>query len=345
MAEDKSITRRQFIRAGARGAALLGLGGVAGYLTDRLGAGATGPAATARVRAPGLAPDDFPRTDPGLILYKEAGRILTGMRRTRGIAIGADDGVYVAGDGALSVFGSDGARLSTAVLSGPPLCLATTDDGIIYVGMKDHVEVYDRNWARRATWRGLGPRAVLTSISARGNDVFVADAGNRIVHRFDASGHLMGRIGRRDGPRGVPGFVVPSAFFDLAVAPDGLLRVANPGRHRVEAYTVDGDFEFSWGRASPDIDGFCGCCNPVNFALLPDGGMVTCEKGLPRVKVYDARGSFEGVVAGPELFAENRRVCTPDDCRTGGLDVAVDSKGRILVLDQVAGTVRIFART
>ncbi len=155
----------------------------------------------------------------------------------------------------------------------------------------------------------------------------------------------MGRIGRRDGTRGVPGFVVPSAFFDLAVAPDGLLRVANPGRHRVEAYTVDGDFEFSWGRASLDIDGFCGCCNPVNFALLPGGGMVTCEKGLPRVKVYDAHGSFEGVVAGPELFAENRRACTPDDCRTGGLDVAVDSKGRILVLDQVAGTVRIFTRT
>ncbi|MBM3243119.1 hypothetical protein FJZ31_43220, partial [Candidatus Poribacteria bacterium] len=50
------------------------------------------------------------------------------------------------------------------------------------------------------------------------------------------------------------------------------------------------------GYLSMDIDGFCGCCNPVNFAMLPDGRFVTCEKGLPRVKIYDADGTFSGVV-------------------------------------------------
>ncbi len=94
-------------------------------------------------------------------------------------------------------------------------------------------------------------------------------------------------------------------------------------------------------------DGFCGCCNPVNFAVLPDGGFVTCEKGLPRVKIHDADGVFASVVAGPEGFAENWRVCILNalsNCQTGGLDVAVDSMGRILVLDPVERVVRIFTQ-
>jgi hypothetical protein len=58
---------------------------------------------------------------------------------------------------------------------------------------------------------------------------------------------------------------VPSACLDVEIAPDGLLRVNNPGRHRVETYTFDGDLELFWGRPSAAIDGFCGCCNPVNL--------------------------------------------------------------------------------
>ena len=140
---------------------------------------------------------------------------------------------------------------------------------------------------------------------------------------------------------------MPSPYFDLEIAPDGLLRVASPGRHRVEAYTFDGDFEFSWGNPSMRIDGFCSCCNPVNFAILPDGKFVTCEKGLPRVKIYDTDGNFESVVAGPESFAENWRVCTlngSSNCQTGGLDVAVNSQGNVLVLDPVESVVKVFTQ-
>ena len=127
----------------------------------------------------------------------------------------------------------------------------------------------------------------------------------------------------------------------LRLHPDGLLRINNTGRHRIEAYTVDGDFELAWGEATAAIHGFCGCCNPIALALLPDGRTVTCEKGLPRVKVYRADGTFESVVAGSESFAENLRQCpNPGDCTRGGLDVAVDSRGRILVLDRVTGEVR-----
>ena len=81
----------------------------------------------------------------------------------------------------------------------------------------------------------------------------------------------------------------------------------------------------------------------MNFALLPDGGYVTCEKGLTRVKVYDPEGNFVAVVAGPEQFVEAGHACDVSaNCQTGGLDVAVDPQGRILVLDPLAGDIRVY---
>ena len=121
------------------------------------------------------------------------------------------------------------------------------------------------------------------------NNVFAADAGNRVVLRYDKSGKLAGRIGEKNKERNIPGLIIPSPYLGVVLAPDGLLRVNNTGRHRVEAYTVNGDLESSWGKPSNAIEGFCGCCNPIGLALLPDGRYVTCEKGLPRVKVYSRR--------------------------------------------------------
>ena len=157
----------------------------------------------------------------------------------------------------------------------------------------------------------------------------------------------MDRIGVKNAERNVPGLIVPSPYLHVAMAPDGLLRVNNPGRHRVETYTTAGDLEFSWGKPSAAIEGFCGCCNPVGLALLPDGRYVTCEKGLPRVKVYSAEGAFESVVAGAESFPENAAatfVKGAEDCRLGGLDAAVDSQQRVYVLDLVTAEVRVMKR-
>jgi sugar lactone lactonase YvrE len=171
--------------------------------------------------------------------------------------------------------------------------------------------------------------------------VFVADAGNRIIWRYDHSGNVKGRIGEKNAERRIPGFIVPSPFFDVKVARDGLLRVTNTGRHQVELYTPEGDLELSWGRPGAAIENFCGCCNPIATAPHKDGRLVTLEKGIPRVKVYTAKGVFESVVAGPESFAENAKVCGPNDCTLGGLVAAVDAKGRIYILDLVVGNIRV----
>jgi len=207
------------------------------------------------------------------------------------------------------------------------------------------VEVYDDQGKQLASWESLGDDAVLTSIAVSKNDVFVADAGNRIVLRYDTTGKLMNRIGGKDKERNIPGFVIPSPYFDLAVGRDGLLRAVNPGLHRIEAYTFDGDLEFFWGKFSSGVEGFCGCCNPINFAILEDDSFVTCEKGLARVKIYDPEGAFVGAVAGPEQLGVTAHICaTPTQCQSGGFDVAVDAQGRIFILDTINNVMKIFTR-
>ena len=287
--------------------------------------------------------------DPALILYQESAEsISTGFERARAIAVGPGDKVYVAGDKAIRVFERAGVLAGEILLADAPTCLTIDTDGNIYAGVADHVEIYGDSVGKNATtWPGLGEKTVLTSIAVVGNDIYVADAGNRVVIRYNKSGKLINRIGQKDRQRGIDGFVIPSPNFDLAVADDGLLRVVNPGRHRIEAYTPEGDLEFWWGKFSMKIDGFCGCCNPTNFAMLAEGSFVTSEKGLTRVKIYDPEGKFVGVVAGPQqlLGHGDSSVCkTVAECQQGSFDVAVDSAGRILVLDTLRNEVRIFVK-
>lgn len=274
------------------------------------------------------------KVDPKLLRYGEAREIALPFKEPRALAVDAKDRVYVAGDEAVAVFDGEGQREAEFTVGGAPRALAVAADGTLYAAMKDHVEVFDATGGRRAAWESLGEKALLTSIAVGEDGVFVADAGSRVVVRCDGSGKVLGLLGRKDAERDIPGLVVPSPHLDVAMSREGLLWVVNPGRHRLEAYTADGHLELSWGKASAAIEGFSGCCNPTDIAILPDGGFVTAEKGMPRVKVYSHEGKFEGVVAAPDRFDRN----------VVGLDLAVDSRGRVLVLDPAAKKVRVFVR-
>jgi hypothetical protein len=284
------------------------------------------------------------KTDPKLITYEETARWKAPHPEARRLAIGHDDTLYVCSGNYVTALNKSGERGTEIALAEPPRCVAADKDGTLFIGLRDHIEVFDAKGTRRATWDSPGKKPWFTGLAVTENDVFAADSGNRVILRFDKSGKLVRRIGERDKDRNIPGFIIPSPFLDVEIAHDGLLRVNNPGRHRVEIYTADGDFEGSWGTVSMGITGFCGCCNPINLALLPDGKYVTCEKGLPRVKIYSADGQFESVVASVETFAANAKACGPSDCTAGGLDAVVDSQGRIVILDFVTGDVRVMKR-
>jgi sugar lactone lactonase YvrE len=294
--------------------------------------------------------EKYQKIDPELVHYEQNAEILVGMHEVRAVAVGPEDRIFVAGDRTIRSFAPDGKKLNELALEQEPFCLAVGNaehksPGRIYVGMRDHIEVFNADGTRESAWeRPPGKRTVLTSIAAAEDDVFVADAGALVVWHYDLQGKLLGSIGKRDPERGIPGFVIPSPYFDVAVAPDGLLRVVNPGAHRIEAFTFDGHLEVSWGKRGLGIEAFCGCCNPSHIAIMADGRVVTAEKGISRVKVYSESGKFECVVVGPDVLAPNRlaAVETRDELRLHPVELAVDSRDRILVLDPAVGCVRIF---
>jgi hypothetical protein len=295
--------------------------------------------------------EEYEKVDPALILYDQTGQFATEMSEPRAVAAGPDDRIYVAGDQTLGIFDADGLPKSKIELGDSAYCLAVAGPehavkDRVYVGTKDRVLLLDAEGKSSGSWESLGPKAVLTSIALASEDVFVADAGHCVVLRYDTAGHVVGRIGEPDKARNVAGFAVPSPFFDVAVHPDGWLRVVNPGALRIEAFSFDGNRELYWGKASAAIDGFFGCCNPANIAILPDGRFVTAEKGLLRVKIYSSDGQFEGVVAGPEQLDSASAAVNESlaDREHTAVDVAVDSRGRIIVLDRPGRIVRIFQR-
>jgi len=284
-------------------------------------------------------PLELPKIDPALIKYRETDSIPIPAEEVRGLAVTPDGRHVIVGDRFLEMTDAKGEAREKHPLDDRPHCVAVGDEehvepGRIYVGMKDHIQAFDPQGKQLASWQTLGENANITSIATSEDDVFVADAGNRVVLRYDTEGKLLGRIGEKDDERNIPGFTITSPYFDLIVSPDGLLRVINPRKLRIEAYTFDGDLEVFWGESSPKIEGFFGCCNPTHLAVLSDGRIVTAEKGVTRVKLYSSSGELECVVAGPEQLK-----LRGDDVIA---DLAVDAEDRILVLDPSAKAIRVF---
>jgi hypothetical protein len=270
--------------------------------------------------------------DPKLIIAKETGRLATGFKELRGVAVGPDDRVYAVGDKALVILGPDGKQIQKVDIDKPPTCLAVGPDSTVYVGVMDHVQVFNGQGAKKASWPKSGPSDWITSIAVTDQEVFVADFGNKSVVRYDKDGKILGRLGAPGPVAGTGKFEVPSPYFDVAVDPAGKPWVAHTGQQRLETFQQDGTLATTWGKQGNTIDGFSGCCNPSHFALRRDGTFVTTEKGLPRVKVYKPTGELVGVVAAPKDFEKGIH----------GLDVAVDSKDRILVVDPATSTVRVY---
>ncbi|NOR15493.1 MAG: hypothetical protein GQ544_07300 [Candidatus Aminicenantes bacterium] len=276
--------------------------------------------------------ESFKQSGADRISHSEIHRIELDLEHVLAIAIGPNDELYVSGDSSIISLDKEGRVLNRIETTGPVHCIAVDENGEVYAGLNDHVEVFANQGVKRSRWDPPGEEAIFTSIAVSPTAVFVADAGNLTVWKFDKAGNLLQRIGDKDEAKDVRGFIIPSPFFDVAIDPDGFLWAANTGRHSLENFTPDGDLRTTWGEFSMEIEGFCGCCNPSHFTILEDGTCVTSEKGIPRVKIYNRLGEFVSVVAGPDLFQEG----------TVGLDLARDSTQRIFVLDPAQKAVRVF---
>ena len=85
---------------------------------------------------------------PSMIGYHEVAGFAVAFRELRALAVDAGSQVYVGGDKSVVRYSSDGKKLAEISLQAEPRCLAVggpdhVHPGQLYVGMEDHVEVYD----------------------------------------------------------------------------------------------------------------------------------------------------------------------------------------------------------
>lgn len=274
--------------------------------------------------------EHFKDVDPELISHQEIRQLSLGSVKGRALVCFGGK-LYVAGESSLVAMLPDGSAPEKFTVEPNPVSLLVEEQWI-YVAYKTRVLQYDRAMNLVGTWDDLGERAVITNMAGKGENIYVADAGNRRVLIYTADGELRGEFeGKAESDAG-HGFIVPSANFDLLVNSFGELWVVNPGKHALENYSDDGRMRGYWENASFGIDGFLGCCNPARITSMADGSFVTSEKGLVRIKIYDQSGKLKSVVASPAMFKEEGKA--PDIC--------TDENGVVYALDFDQNAIRIF---
>jgi hypothetical protein len=253
-------------------------------------------------------------------------------RSLSGIAVGPNDRIFVLGDGEARIFERDGTEVRNWKAPNGASCIAVSHEARVYFGAVGRVEVFDAEGNRKAGFDAgePGKPADITAIKVIPKEVLVADAAARYIRRFGHDGKRLGEIGTKTK---TGGFMLPNRSLDIDVNAEGVLIAADSGRHRVSSWTLDGTPIRHFGKFGLVSPGdFVGCCNPVNIALAPHGRIVTAEKVIPRIKVFNTEGKLLALI-GPEHF----------DSKCTHLHLAIDSKGRILVADPVRLEVKMFA--
>ncbi len=160
-------------------------------------------------------------------------------------------------------------------------------------------------------WRDLAARQVFGSPGSapgqfqgpRGIKVgpdgflYVADSGNHRIQKFTADGQFVVARGRHSSVEAEIG--KPQGFnepWDVAVAPDGAIYVADTWNHRIQKLDAEGNFITAWGlfgQYGPgDAVGRSAFYGPRGIAVGTDGRVYVADTGNKRVQVFESNGDF-----------------------------------------------------
>jgi hypothetical protein len=257
------------------------------------------------------------RQQPRVLIYERDGTFVgswgEGMftERTHGLTIAPDDSVFIVDEGEEVVykFTPDGELLLTLGNKG-----VASDTG------------YDGR-SLESIVRGGPPFNRPTNVAvAPSGDLYVSDGyGNARVHRFSATGELLGSWGE---PGNGPGQF--NLSHGVAVAPDGRVFVADRENDRIQIFTPEGAYLTEWRQVQ----------RPTNVAFGADGRVYVSELWrragetsmlhgrIPddhpgRACVLDLDGNVLARWGGPNRCAPGSFVAPHDIC--------VDSHGDIYV--------------
>lgn len=245
----------------------------------------------------------------------------------RGLWVAGRETLYVGAGNEVVVFESG--KLARRWKTAKAVCaVAVGGDGLVWTGEAGQVEVFDGGGKPVRQWCG-GWFGEITAIGFWKGSVLVGDAQDRCIKRYDGAGKLLNTIGKDNRTQGL---LIPNGVVDFEIDGQGIIHVANPGKHRVERYTCEGELLGHIGRFDGvKPEGFGGCCNPTNVALGPQGKVYTTEKAGPRAKVLAAAGELDAVIATTEFDASAKNMA-----------IAVGGRGRVFVADPARRQVLVF---
>jgi len=171
----------------------------------------------------------------------------------------------------------------------------TVDHSAIYVLYPTEIILYAFNGQKKHEWQACSDNSDYCALTTTKNFVFVTDAENKNIVQYDKEGRLVRFI------RSPNGFIIPSYTFDIININDTIY-TANSGRHRIESYTLEGEFITSFGKSGAQAGAFAGCCNPVYLAQTATGNILTSEKGNPRISSYGRDGKFRTILFDAEML-------------------------------------------
>ncbi|MCJ7812564.1 hypothetical protein MUP95_04495, partial [bacterium] len=178
--------------------------------------------------------EDLKKIDPALITYEEINQITIDLTELHGLALDSNDTLFVTGDKVILSFDNTGNQIKKIVLKDSANGIAVDTNNQFYLCTKDHVVILNKDGSQVEEMYSLGEQAYLTSIAVTDKYIYAADAGNRTVWQFNKSGALLKRFGEKNPEKGIPGFIIPSPYMDIAIDQESNIWVANTGRHSIE---------------------------------------------------------------------------------------------------------------
>ncbi len=223
-----------------------------------------------------------------------------------------------------------------------PRGVAVGQDGTVYVAdsLNHRIQAFDGDGNFLFEWGSFETGANVPGgmfnqpwgieIGPDGN-VYVADTWNHRVQVFTPDGEFIrmwGQLGQLDAA------VNPLDFWgprDVAVAPNGLVYVADTGNKRIRVYTSEGEHMRDIGSGGAGA----GQLNePVGLAIHPDGRLFVADTWNRRIQVFNEFGQYlNSWVVAAWYGDQGNRPYLALDVERGHLYVTDPDAARIIVYD------------
>jgi len=179
----------------------------------------------------------------------------------------------------------------------------------------DHLYKFYKMWPKQEqSWQFNYPSDIAID---KNNFVYITDAGNHMIYKFDSNGNLINSWGGK-------GLEYKKFNFPMAIAIDknSNIYIADSGNHRIQKFTNDGVFIMSWGCNGFKQGQFLW---PSDIAINNNGDIYITDERNHRIQKFNNKGEFLLFWGdkGNNNYEFNRPV-----------SISIDSNDHVYILDQ-----------